>query len=65
MTIQSISSFFIKKIKFPTNLLIVACCYLQCLQIGYRQIITTLTAFHTITITHRHCVEHGHYVIIS
>ena len=44
---------------------IVFCCYLQCLQIGYRQIITTLTTLHPITITHRHCVERGHYIIIS
>ena len=44
---------------------IVFCCYLQCLQLGYRQIIKTLTTLHQITITHRHCVERGHYIIIS
>jgi len=56
---KSISSVLIHKIKFPTALLIVGYFYLQCLQIGYRQIITTLNTLHAITIIHRHCVERG------
>ena len=56
---ESISSVLIQKIKFPNPLLFVGCFYLQCLQIGYRQIITTITTLHAITIIHRRCVERG------
>ena len=56
---KNISSVLIRKIKLPTTPLILGCFYLQCLQIGYRQIITTLTTLHAVTITHMRCVERG------